>query len=107
LGLESLIDPPASRRRNLGVAMIVARIVDPASKLATARGLHAETLNSSLGQLLAVGSADEDELYEAMDGLLARQDQVEQALAQRHLREGGVVLRGAPLPAGPTGALAR
>lgn len=92
LGLETLIDNRSSRRRNLVVAMIAARIVDPASKLATARGLQAETLHSSLGQLLEVESADEDELYEAMDWLRQRQDQVEQALAQRHLSEGGLVL---------------
>jgi transposase len=72
--------------------MIVARILDPASKLATARGLHSGTLHSSLGELLRVDSADETELYQAMDWLLPRQSRIEQELAKRHLSSGGLVL---------------
>jgi hypothetical protein len=72
--------------------MIVARILDPVSKLATARGLHSETLHSSLGELLHVDSADESELYQAMDWLLPRQSGIEQELAKRHLSNGGLVL---------------
>ena len=53
--------------------MIVARIVKPASKLATARGLDGETFFSSLGEVLGLEAADEDELYLAMDFLLERQ----------------------------------
>lgn len=67
LHLDSIVDPLSSRQRDLVLAMIVARILDPASKLATARGLHAATLHSSLGELLEVDSADENELYLAMD----------------------------------------
>ena len=92
LGLDALIDAPPSRQRDLVVAMIAARILDPGSKLATARALHAETLTSSLGELLHLDDAQEDELYRAMDWLLGRQPRIEQGLAQRHLAEGGVVL---------------
>src|SRR6266704_4594295 len=92
LQLDFILDPVPSRDRNLVIAMIVARILDPASKLATARGLHSETLHSSLGELLHVDSADESELYQAMDWLLPRQSGIEQELAKRHLSNGGLVL---------------
>lgn len=92
LQLDSIVDSHPSRPRDLVVAMIVARILDPASKLATARGLHADTLHSSLGELLHVDSADESELYQAMDWLLPHQARIEQALAKRHLSHGGLVL---------------
>jgi transposase len=92
LGLDSLIDSRPSRQRNLVVAMIAARILEPSSKLATARALHSETLSSSLGELLHLDDAGEDELYRAMDWLLERQARIEQGLAQRHLVEGGLVL---------------
>lgn len=92
LHLDSIVDPLSSRQRDLVLAMIVARILDPASKLATARGLHAATLHSSLGELLEVDSADENELYLAMDWLLPRQSRIEQELAKRQLSNGGLVL---------------
>jgi len=92
IGLDTLIDPQGSRQRDLVVAMIAARILDPSSKLATTRALHAETLTSSLGELLHLDHGNEDELYRAMDWLLERQPRIEQGLAQRHLAEGGVVL---------------
>src|SRR6266496_3006139 len=92
LQLDAILDPQPSRQRDLVLAMIVARIIDPASKLATARGLHSDTLHSSLGELLALHSADETELYEAMDWLLPRQSRLEQKLAKRHLSDGGLVL---------------
>src|SRR5438093_1650734 len=92
LGLESLIGSKRSRERDLAVAMIVARILEPRSKLATAQALDTETLHSSLGEVLAVEDADEDELYEAMDWLLCRQDRLEQELAKRHLSEGTLTL---------------
>jgi transposase len=72
--------------------MIVARIIGPASKLATARALHSDTLHTSLGELLNLQFADETELYQAMDWLLDRQARIEQQLAQRHLQSGGLVL---------------
>jgi hypothetical protein len=92
LQLDSILDPHPSRQRDLVLAMIVARILDPASKLATARCLHADTLHSSLGELLQVDSADESELYQAMDWLLPQQARIEHALAKRHLSQGGLVL---------------
>ena len=92
LQLDSILDPAPSRQRDLVLAMIVARILDPASKLATARGLHSDTLHSSLGELLQVDSADEAELYQAMDWLLPRQSRIEQELAKRQLSNGGLVL---------------
>ncbi len=92
LDLHNLIASEPSRTRELVLAMIVARIIDPRSKLATARGLNSETCFSSLGELLGVETADEDELYEAMDWLLERQDKIETKLAKRHLSEGSLVL---------------
>lgn len=92
LQLDSILDPAPSRQRDLVLAMIVARILEPASKLATARGLHCETLHHSLGQVLHLDSADETELYRAMDWLLPRQARIEQELARRHLAHGGLVL---------------
>jgi hypothetical protein len=92
LQLEAILDAAPSRERDLVVAMIVARILQPTSKLATARGLHADTLSSSLGDLLQLESAEESELYQAMDWLLPRQARIEQELARRQLASGGLVL---------------
>ena len=88
LGLERTLERRSSRRRDLAVALIVARILAPTSKLATARGLSATTLAAELD----VDGATEDELYGALDWLLARQPAVERALARRHLVPGGLVL---------------
>jgi len=92
LELDSILDPAPGRQRDLVIAMIVARIIEPASKLATARGLHCDTLHHSLGDVLHLDSADETELYQAMDWLLPQQSRIEQALAKRHLSQGGLVL---------------
>lgn len=92
LDLHNLIAPSNSRKRALALAMIVARILDPRSKLATARGLNSETCFSSLSELLGLEKADEDELYEAMDWLVTRQESIENELANRHLSEGALVL---------------
>lgn len=62
LDLPSTIAPESSRKRNLVMAMIVARILDPRSKLATARGLNGETCFSSLSEILGLEKADEDQL---------------------------------------------
>ena len=91
LGLEKLIDPKPSSRRNQVLAMIAARILEPASKLATARGLVEATAVSTLGEILDPG-LDEDDLYGAMDWLLERQGRIERGLAKRHLDEGCLVL---------------
>ena len=92
LHLDAILDPAPSRQRDLVIAMIVARIIEPASKLATARGLHGDTLQHSLGEILHLDSADEAELYQAMDWLLPQQSRIEQALAKLHLSQGGLVL---------------
>ena len=92
LGLDSVLGAASSRRRDLAVAMIAARILDPCSKLATARALHPDTLSSSLSAYLSLEATGEDELYRAMDWLLQRQPAIEAALAKKHLAEGGLVL---------------
>jgi hypothetical protein len=92
LGLEDMIDPAPSRHRDLVVAMAVAQVIAPDSKLAIARGLRVDTAASSLGEVLGLGSCDEDDLYAAMDYLQARQDAIQDALAARHLAGGTLVL---------------
>ena len=92
IGLDGML---ASRRcveRDLAVAMIVARVIDATSKLATGRGLSRATACSSLGSVLGIDSVDEEQLYAAMDWLLKRQSRVEAKLAQRHLDDGCLVL---------------
>jgi transposase len=92
LELPALLARSPSRERQLVEAMIAARVLDPRSKLATARGLGGETLFSSLGELLALEALEVDELYAALDWLLTRQARMEKALAKRHLHEGTLVL---------------
>jgi Transposase DDE domain len=92
LGLEELIDPAPSRHRDLVTAMAVAQVIAPDSKLAIARGLRGQTAASSLGDVLGVGGCDEDDLYAAMDYLHGRQEQIQDALAARHLAGGTLVL---------------
>ena len=74
------------------MAMLIAAVIAPDSKLATARGLRTETATSSLGEVLGVSGCDEDDLYAAMDWALARQERIENALAARHLGNGTLVL---------------
>src|ERR1700741_901972 len=76
----------------LCLAMIVARLLEPASKLATARLLDAETATSSLGQALGLGVVDEQQLYGALDWLIEQQERIEKALTRRHLKNGTLVL---------------
>ncbi len=92
LGLHSLLARGRSDERDIIVALIVARIVDPRSKLATVRGLREDTLSSSLGELLDLEEIDEDHVYAAMDWLMERQDKIEKAIAKRHLEDGTLVL---------------
>jgi len=92
LGLDRMIDRRRSSERDIIVALIVARIVDPRSKLATVRGLRGDTLSSSLGELLDLEQIGEDDVYQAMDWLMERQDTIERSLARRHLEEGTLVL---------------
>ena len=88
LKLPSLIDPRPSPQRDRVLAMILQRLLYPASKLATTRLWHTTTL----GEELSLEDTDEDDLYEAMDWLLKRQDRIERKLAKRHLAEGDPVL---------------
>jgi hypothetical protein len=92
IGLDGLIGPDGNRCRDLVLAMLVARIIDPGSKLAAARALSPDTAASSLGTLLGLGDVDEDELYIALDWLRERQPAIETALAKRHLKNGTLVL---------------
>ena len=92
LQLDQLIDKRSTHQRELVVAMIVARVLEPTSKLATSRTLHPDTLTSTLGEILHLDSVSEDDLYQAMDWLLPRQDRIEQALAKLHLAQGALVL---------------
>ncbi len=92
LGLEELIDHVPSRSRDLVVAMIVAQVIEPSSEFALASELRAETASSSLGEVLSLTGADEDDLYAAMDWLGPRQAAIEDALAARHLKDGTLVL---------------
>jgi len=90
--VEGLLSARRCPERDRVMAMIVARVVNPRSKLATARALDSETLDSTLGELLGLETADADELYAALDWLLARQERIEQKLAARHLADGSLVL---------------
>jgi transposase len=93
LGLERVLSRTQCDERDLVVAMIVARIPEPSSKLATTRGLRQETATSSLASLLGLEqTVDEAHLYGALDWLLPRQQNVENALAKRHLSDGSLVL---------------
>ena len=92
LGLEELICAESSRQRDLVTAMVVAQVIDPASKLAITRGLRAETASSSLGEVLGVSSCDEDDLYDAMDWIGPHQAGIEDSLAARHLEGATLVL---------------
>jgi hypothetical protein len=92
IGLDRILGPAGNRPRDLVIAMIVARLIAPASKLATARMLDPVTAASSLGDVLGLGPVDEDELYAAIDGLGERQQAIEKALARKHLRDGTLVL---------------
>ena len=92
IGLDRILAAKSTSERALNIAMIVSRVIEPASKLATARGFGEETAASSLGEELEVASATEEELYKAMDWLLPRQKRIENALAKRHLEDGTIAL---------------
>jgi transposase len=92
IGLDRILGPDGNRCRDLVLAMLVGRILDPVSKLAAARTLSPATASSSLGEALGLGEIADDELYTALDWLLARQAAIETALAKRHLQNGTLVL---------------
>jgi len=87
LGLPALLGP-ACRERDLAYALIVSRVVAPRPKLATLAWWDDVTLGPDLG----IADAPRDDVYQAMDWLLGRQDPIEAALAGRHLREGGIAM---------------
>jgi len=87
-----LLPPGAARTRLLALALIVARLLDPAAKLATARQLDEATASHSLGAVLGLGAVAVNELYAALDWLRAHQPKIEAKLARRHLDEGTLVL---------------
>ena len=100
IGLDRILGPrehgPAKaggdRYRDLVMALIVGRILDPMSKLAASRALSPATASSSLSEVLGLGEVDDDELYAALDWLLTRQPAIEATLAKRHLTNGTLVL---------------
>ncbi len=92
LGLLALLSRKPGRERQLVAAMVVARILDPGSKLATVRGLDSESQLSTLATVAEIANAQVDGLYAALDWLLARQSRLEKKLARRHLQEGCLVL---------------
>jgi hypothetical protein len=92
IGLDRILDPDDTRCRDLILALLIGRILDPVSKLAAARALSPATASSSLGEVLGLGAVDDDALYAALDWLLERQAAIETALAKRHLINGTLVL---------------
>jgi hypothetical protein len=92
LQLDTVFDSQPSRERDRALALIAARILEPASKLATSRSLRPETCHHTLGVELHLGVLNEDDLYAAMDWLVERQASIEAVLARRHLRQGTLVL---------------
>ena len=92
IGLDRILGPAGDRNRDLVLAMLAGRIIDPVSKLAAARMLSPATASCSLGEVLGLGEVDDAELYAALDWLLERQAAIETALAKRHLHNGTLVL---------------
>ncbi len=92
IGLDQLLPDGPERRRNLALALIVARLIDPAAKLATARALDETTATHSLGVTLGLGAVNFKEVYPALDWLGVAQPSIETALARRHLSDGTLVL---------------
>ena len=92
LGMVRILHRVPGRMRDLAVAAIVARVVDPASKLATARALDPETASTSLGAVLGLGPVTGNEMLDMLDWLLARQPWIERSLANRHLKGGNTLI---------------
>jgi hypothetical protein len=91
--LDALLPRRApQRRRDLALALIVARVLDPAAKLATARMLDAATASHSLGEVLGLGSVSAREVYATLDWLGSAQGFIEASLARRHLKNGTLLL---------------
>ena len=89
LGLPALLGP-AGRHRDLALALIISRVARPASKLSTLAWWD----DTTLGADLSVAGAGTDDIYAAMDWLASRQDDIEAALARRHLAPARMALFG-------------
>jgi transposase len=92
IGLDKLLPTGPERQRDLALALIVQRLIDPAAKLATARALDENTAINSLGVTLGLGEVHVNELYATLDWLGLAQTPIEDALARRHLHDGTLVL---------------
>jgi len=92
IGLDELLPDGPERQRKLALALIVARLIDPAPKLATARALDETTALNSLGLTLGLGEVKAKDVYAALDWLGLAQASIEDALARRHLHNGTLVL---------------
>ena len=92
LGMARILGRKAERMRDLALAAVAARIIGPASKLATARALDPETASTSLGSLLGLGPVTGNEVLDMLDWLLKRQPWIERSLANRHLKDGTLIL---------------
>ena len=92
IGLDRLLPDAPERQRDLALAMIVQRLIDPAAKLATSRVLDENTASNSLGVTLGLGEVHVNELYATLDWLGLAQASIEDALARRHLHDGTMVL---------------
>jgi len=92
LGLEQLLASRPCRERDLIMALIVARVLSPRSKLSTNTALSAETAKHTLAEELELDEVDVHQLYAAMDWLVERQTRIENKLAKKHLQDGHLVL---------------
>ena len=92
LGLPRILNRKPCRQRDLALAAVIARLIHPASKLATARALSPETADSSLGALLGLGGVSGNELLDMLDWLSNRQPWIEQSLSRRHLHNTTLIL---------------
>jgi hypothetical protein len=92
LGLDQVLGTKRSPERDRVLAMVVARVLAPDSKLATARGLGEESAFSALADALSLEAVSADSLYRSLDWLLERQPAIEAKLAAKHLREGTLLL---------------
>jgi Transposase DDE domain len=92
IGLQRLLPRGAARRLKLALALIVARLIDPAAKLATARALDEPTALHSLGATLELGRVSAKDVYATLDWLGAAQETIERSLARRHLSDGMLLL---------------
>jgi transposase len=92
LGLETLLASRPCRERELILALVVARVLSPRSKLSTTTALTHETAKHTLAEELSLGEVDVHQLYDAMDWLRTRQARIENKLAKKHLKDGQLVL---------------